>query len=654
MKKYISYILLLTGLLIFVGCNEVTDKPILTTTPGITETALIGVTPDITKTPEVTTSLTPNITNTPETTKTTTLSPVATATPDSSLYIFNDGKSDYVIIRGSKASRSEVTASLKLQYYLKSITGVSIPVKDDTTPATDKEIIVGKTNREGTGYTVNRNDLGTDGFCIQYYKEKLIIAGGELRGTLYGVYDYLESLGCRFFAKGVETVPSKSFIKLTKAEPTVKKPAFEYRDLFWTCSYDSELSAKLRLNGSLISGVTGRRLPESLGSGIEYAGPHFVHTFEKIISEDNYFATHPEYFSEINGKRTGKYLYSQLCLTNEDVLRITIDTVKQWLRENPKAKIVSVSQNDSFIHDSYCTCSKCSAIDTAEGSHAGTLIRFVNAVADAIKDEFPDVAIDTLAYSYSINPPKITKPRDNVIVRVCTGGCSAHGIDACENNNNIESVIKEWSSICKRIYIWDYTTNYDQFLSPFPNLYSLQANAKFFYENNVKGVFEQGNYQQGENGEFGELRCYLLSKILWDPYTNIEVHMKEFYDAYYGSGGKYVKEYFDTIHSMVKSSGTHFNIRTDARELFSGLISNSDIDHFDDLWEKALNETGSIAAKQRVRRSGLQYRYYKMLSKKGEFSDTGTFKTLQDQFYKDCISMGVLRLGEAYPIPGAY
>ena len=152
--------------------------------------------------------------------------------------------------------------------------------------------------------------------------------------------------------------------------------------------------------------------------------------------------------------------------------------------------------------------------DREERSKSGTLIRFVNKIAEAIKDEFPDVYVDTLAYQYSIEPPRVTKPLDNVIVRVCTGGCSAHPIGNCPNNSGIKGCIERWAKISNRIYIWDYTTNFAQYLCPFPNLDTLQPNMQFFFENNVKGVFEQGNYQEGLNGEFGELRSYILAKLL--------------------------------------------------------------------------------------------------------------------------------------------
>lgn len=570
--------------------------------------------------------------------------------PEGKVYLVYEGKSNYRIVVGANASKSEQHAAEELQKYLKKITGFKIPIVKDKTKASDLEIVVGRTNRE-KDYNIDRDSLGAEGFTILWSDKKLVIAGGGDRGTIYGALDFLESLGCRFFAEGVEKVPSSKTLELEMHEPKTDKPAFEYRDLFWTNTYDPELSTKLRLNGCLKSGENGRTIPEDLGSGIFYAGPHFVHTFEHLVPASEYFDEHPEYFSEINGQRTAKHLYSQLCLSNPDVLQICIDKVKEWLRANPEAKIVSVSQNDSFVIESYCTCSECSKVDREERSKSGTLIRFVNKIAEAIKDEFPDVCVDTLAYQYSIEPPRVTKPLDNVIVRVCTGGCSAHPIGKCPNNAGIKGCIERWAKISDRIYIWDYTTNFAQYLCPFPNLDTLQPNMQFFHENNVKGVFEQGNYQEGLNGEFGELRSYILSKLLWDPYTDVEKHVNEFLETYYGKASPYVKEYIDFLHEKVSKPNVHFNLVVNAASLYNPLINNEELEHLNSLWEKAKQEADDDVVLKRVRRSELSFRFYKLSAKKGEFADIYEAERLEQEFYKDCNELGVLRLSEGANIP---
>ena len=282
---------------------------------------------------------------------------------------------------------------------------------------------------------------------IKWKGSSVFITGPQTnygRGTLYAAYEFLRLLGCEFYAKDTEVIPETKDLKVEKKNIVQVSP-FEHRDIYWSCVFGEEISAKLRLNACLTT--EKRNLRPEYGGMRTYTSNKFVHTFDKIIPPSEYFESHPEYFSEINGERTCKHLYSQICMSNPDVLRLTVEKVKEWIREDPESRIISVSQNDSFVIESYCDCDKCHAINEEEGSPAGSLLRFTNAVADAIKDEFPDVAVDMLAYQYSTVPPKITVPRPNVVVRYCTGACYPHPIEECQVNAGPKSYIEIWNQI---------------------------------------------------------------------------------------------------------------------------------------------------------------------------------------------------------------
>ena len=506
--------------------------------------------------------------------------------------------------------------------------------------------------------------LPADGLRITVEDGTVRLLGGNGRGVLYACYRLLELLGCRFYAEDTEVIPTLTLSEVAAVLPEgldlTEVSPFEFRDLYWTCTYRPDFAVKRRINAGLAGGGSHRRdISPEWGGCIGYAGPHFVHTFERLVPAEEFFESHPEYFSMINGERTAKHLYSQLCLSNPEVLAIVIERVKGWLRENPLAEIVSVSQNDSFVIGSYCTCPACAAVDAEEGSPAGSLIRFVNAVAEAIEPEFPHVAIDTLAYQYSTVPPKLTRPRHNVMVRMCTGGCSSHAIDECDRNGGTRSWIEGWGKICDRLYIWDYTTDFAQYLNPFPNLPTHQRNAQFFANHNVKGVFEQGNYTGGKSGEFGELRSFILTEVLWDPDRTPDT--AGFMEAYYGAGAPFVRKYLDYIHEKVKD--LHFNLVISAANLWNPLIPDGDIPMLDALWADAYTAAlngGTTAngfgipaelAARHVERSALCHRWFKLDGKRGEFADESASPGLMNAFYADCKRLEVTRLNEGADVP---
>lgn len=502
--------------------------------------------------------------------------------------------------------------------------------------------------------------LQTDGFRLVVRNGSLHVVGQNGRGVLYAVFALTERFGCRFFAQDTEIVPHVDALSLPADLDVTEASPFEYRDTYWVGTTDPMTAVKLRINGTGLKPTQHiRHLTEEVGGGVGYAGPHFVHTFDYLLPPEQYFDEHPEYYALIDGQRTAKHLYSQPCLSNPDVLRIMTDGIRSWLLENPEARLVSVSQNDSFVIGSYCTCPDCRAVNEEEGAPSGSLIRFVNAIAEALEQEFPEVAFDTLAYQYSTQPPKLTKPRHNVIIRMCTGGCSSHPIPACPNNAGSADAIRGWSAICDRLYIWDYTTDFAQYLNPYPNFQTLRENIRFFRDNHVRGVFEQGNYNEGLSGEFGELRSYLLANLLWNPEFDVEDGTDAFLNAYYGGGAPYIRQYLDFIRNKVKD--VHFNLVISAASLWNDRITDEELAMLDRLWAdayRAAREGSDVAngitaalCSAHVERSGLCHRWFKLDAKRGEFSYPAQFDAQCELFYHDCYRLGVTRLTEGANVP---
>jgi hypothetical protein len=511
------------------------------------------------------------------------------------MILVENGKSDYRIVVGENASPSEKHGAVELQSFLKEISGVVIPVVTDKVSVSDHEIILGDNDHlRGLNLKIDFDKLGDEGFTICTVDEKLVIAGGKLRGTMYGVYTFLEKLGCRWFTSKVSRITKKDRIELKPVNDT-QVPVLEYREPFYTDAFDGDWSARNKMNS------TTSRLTKDHGGKIVYS--HFVHTFDSLLSPSEYFADHPEYFSEVDGKRISEH--TQLCLTNPDVLKISIEKVRQWMKDAPEANIFSVSQNDWY---NCCQCAECKAIDDREGSHSGTMLWFVNQIAEAIEKDFPDKAIDTLAYQYTRKPPKTIIPRKNVIVRLCSIECCfSHSLEECEVNASFKDDIEGWSKMSDRLYIWDYVTDFSHYILPFPNLYVLKPNIQFFVNHGVKGIFEEGNYSGGGKGELAELRAYVLAKLLWDPNYDTDTAIDEFLEVYYGKSSAPIREYINVLHGNVMcDKGLHTNIWANPK---IGYLSEENMSIAEELFDKAekLADNDEILARVLVARLPIQY-----------------------------------------------
>ncbi len=378
------------------------------------------------------------------------------------------------------------------------------------------------------------------------------------RGVVFGVYAFLEQqLHCRFFAPDCEQLPFVPQAELALGE-TASSPDFVYREVYWRGALDGRFALQCGLNSARAT-IT----PEMGGKTMFY---NYSHSFEELVSPEKWFDTHPEYFSQMDGVRLRHH--SQLCLTNPDVLALCIEGVRGWVEEHPECRIFSVSQNDWYGN---CACDACRAIDEREGSAAGTVIAFVNAIADAIRDDYPQVMLHTFAYLFSRVPPRTLRPRDNVIVRLCSIECCySHPIGTCGHAiaaidveggssrefapcaHSFEDDLREWTKIAPHLYIWDYTTNFSNYLQPFPNLHVLASNLRLFKKYGVEGVFEQGNYAPGEASAFAPLKVYLLSKLLWDVTADVEGLTSEFLTGYYGApAAEIMGQCLDALETMV-------------------------------------------------------------------------------------------------------
>ncbi len=470
--------------------------------------------------------------------------------PLPAMVLAEEGEARAAIVVGADAPPSTRYAAEELQRFLNEMTGAQFDLITDADPPRPAEIVVGRNSRmHRFNVSVDFQSLGQEGYILLSKGPHLLIAGGEPRGTLYGVYGLLEDhLGCRWFIPGVSRIPKADKLVLLHLDE-VRKPILEYREPFVTECFNGDWAARNRMNGNSM------RLTEKHGGAVTYQG--FVHTFDTLVPPEKYFDEHPEYFSLVDGKRLKDR--TQLCCTNPDVMRIVTEGVRQWMRDNPNATVFSVSQNDWF---NFCKCDNCTALAEAEDSQMGPMLHLVNHVAREVRDEFPGKAVDTLAYQYTRKPPKTMRPEPNVIIRLCSIECDfSHPFEerARRENAAFADDLEAWAKISQRLWVWNYNTSFSHYLVPYPNLNVRGPNIRFMIKNNVRGIFEQDVYTT-PHGEFSGLSGYLGAKLLWNPDYDTDTAINDFLAGVYGDAATPLRLYLDLIHDAVKDPKTNMHI----------------------------------------------------------------------------------------------
>ena len=473
---------------------------------------------------------------------------------------------------------------------------------------------------------VNRVDI--EGIYIKICNQDVYIAGGSGRAVIYAVYEFLERFcGWRFFTPDVETEPVGT-VNLENTE-YLFNPPWEYRmNLVPTSGAGTSHFRKRHLNARW--GFDPE--PEELGSSITFAG-HSGHTFQFLIPDTVYFDEHPEYFAmNGNGERVmDKVCGTQPCLSHPKVFEIVLENLRKDLRAHPNARFASVSQNDGGV---FCQCEACRKINEEEQTDGGTIFRFVNRIAEAIEDEFPNVLIETLAYNFSTKPPVKTVMRDNVSVCLCLMiACREHTIsdESCSYNEKLRQYLADWSKSCKFLRIWDYYANFNNYPICLPNFKLLYQNMKRLRCHTVKGIMYQGAHSTDPDIEFSALWGYLQSKLCWNPDMSYVEYLncaKEFLQAYYGGGGTFIYEYL-MLRMMQPSSDYHYGPVATCEQILpmlhlpDGSPDMTFIQDANDLFDLA-EAAATAEALERVKRSRLHLTWYEICTTYKYIRENGT------------------------------
>ena len=521
------------------------------------------------------------------------------------IVLIDNKKTNYHIVHSVNSTECERYACSQLQKYLYESLDYPIPIFSDKCSSRGPEILIGAARGNNIKNLIK--NYSEEAYIIKEENDNIIITGNSPRGILYGVYRFLEEfIGFRCFSIDCETYRKQNILSINKGYQLIFDFSFEYREVYFTKAFNGDFASKNMLNSNLAN------LSNIHGNKVKWF--NFHHSFSDLINPNEYFDSHPEYFSLIDGKRRKEH--TELCLSNKDVFNLCLNKLRTWIIENPDCKIFSVAQDEWMGHfiKMACECENCKKIDEENNSQSGSIITFVNKLANEIKKEFPDKLIHTFAYQYSRKTPTKVIPLENVIVRLCNIECSwSRSIEESAKINKTSESAKfyqdliDWSKITNRLYIWDYAVNFRNYLLPFPNLHTMEKNIKLYRKMKVKGILMQGNFSHGGGGYLDELKSYVVSRLLRDDERELDELIQEFCDNYYGiESSKLIIDYINIWEEQVKDYDLWLYDDADS-EMFNDEIINKSFE----LLNTALLLTNNHIYKERIEKLllGIEYLY---------------------------------------------
>ena len=279
------------------------------------------------------------------------------------------------------------------------------------------------------------------------------------------------------------------------------------------------------------------------------------HYWLYAVPPATYFATHPEYYALIAGQRRA----TQLCTSNPAVVSLMINAAKAWFAANPDSPCFPMDPADNL---DFCQCANCKALDPpgymsdGQQSRTNRVVILANAVADAIKNDYPGKQVGFYAYSSHYDLPVGVNLHPNISVGLTRfGPCLLHlkPNPECASCQDWWNLLGQWQGICSNVNVYEYLPIYWTGMLPCP-----------LYLEHGYAIKEQ--YKRGVNGLlFDRLWCYATNlpvyymglRMMTDANLVPEQVLTDMCYKFFGPAGQAMNDYYLTLAQV--SQYMHIN-----------------------------------------------------------------------------------------------
>jgi len=356
-------------------------------------------------------------------------------------------------------------------------------------------------------------ELGPEGYLIRTETNRLWLLAHTSLGLQHAVYRLLEGIGCRwFFPDPVWTViPHKPTLRVSLN--LREQPAFRDRVIWYewgspTPKLREHYEAWFRRNRQ------GGHFPTDCG-----------HAYERYISHSE-FATHPEWFALVGGKRQP----TQLCVSNPEVQRRVTAAVMALFERDPQRHMASVEPNDG---GGFCECDGCRAI----GGASEQAFFLANLVARAVRTRFPDKWLGLYSYAYHSDPPRFPI-EPGVYVQVTTG--------FRYTTLSFEQQVRQLRDLGATLGVYDY-------FSVFPwdwnlpgaakagRVYELAKDIKRYHQLGLSTFSAESSINWIPNG----LGYWVAAQLMWNPDLDAATLVDDFCQRAFGAAARPMKRLYE-------------------------------------------------------------------------------------------------------------
>jgi hypothetical protein len=408
------------------------------------------------------------------------------------------------------------------------------------------------------GFGEELDGLDRDGFIVRLHEGDLVVSGRRARGTLYGVYEVLETLGCRWVIPGPagEIIPSKA--DLTVAREKTENPSHSQR--YWWCTYGhGELYPRwtLRNKGNYVRALEDQRIAQGhalsgpLRWGAKTDRGITVRQGDKEVRRlpDEYYALY-----RVQPRR------STPNMSNPDVWDLYADYYINYFSNNPFHDYVSISAEDGLVLDDREATQELDSgeYDWTSGKPSATdrLWFFHNRFIEKVEKVYPNRKYGVLVYANNLMPPRIQRVHPNMaLVFAPLGVCPLHHVrdPKCKTNRGYRKWFTAWMGQVRaagaEAHYYDYDPlgyQWNDFMIC-PQWYIIAKNYPWFHEHGLDGHTTQGHDNLGS----ASFNHWLMMRLYWDAEEDPEQIMADYCRVRFGKAAPAVMDYMDILEERM-------------------------------------------------------------------------------------------------------
>ncbi len=513
-------------------------------------------------------------------------------------------------------------AAEELAYHVKKVSGAELPVV--TTAATDSlAVVIATPDTCSDLATLFPEDIawlstledgekryGSDGFAIRRHENTLYIFGITERGTLNGVYDFIEeNMGVLWIRGDEETgmiYDEQPTVTIMKADYREKSP-FEVRGWNLGGREGEDLLASDRMMSRNKTNALLIYPPDSIEDlkGIGLTSFHLQHNAKTwVLQSPIYDPAVTEYWNNTeDGTPIPLDEWSQINFWSER----TADTVAQSMiayLHQTGLDSVGFGVDDNYVCTQYpeCTMPFEYAPDQFaqpdDPAYLSTVyFTFLNRVAEKVNAVFPEVEINTFAYALVEQPPlcEVDDSIRVVIAPILEDMTSPVTDTSNSYNAPVFALIEAWKQKTDNIVVYNYYVSCcsrGQYERPIWD--RIQADHRYYAENGFVGLMPEGMtdtnltdalkkaYTYRDGWDLNTLTYWLHAKLAWDPEEDVDALIAYFCDRVYGAASEQMREYYRLIeqgwNDATEKPNYLWNYKLSAESYFDVFVYQVDLD----------------------------------------------------------------------------